>query len=192
MHRGRTQRPASAPGRGDATRGRMPPEPLRTRSSSGAEPRVSASERLRFDAEKRVSLGQLLIRCARLLDERAVERVNRRAGRELVRPAHTKLLPHIDFDGVRLTELARRLGVTKQAVGQMVGDLETLGVVELLPDPSDGRAKLVRYTPAGLEAMRSGLRVLAELEAELTAAVGAGRLQVVHEALLSIERALSK
>lgn len=154
--------------------------------------RVQRPERTQFEREKRQSTGQLLLRCARLLDERAIERVNRHAGRELVRPAHTKLLPHIDFDGVRLTELARRLGVTKQAVGQQVADLEALGVVELTPDPTDGRAKLVRYTPAGLDAMRSGLKVLAELEAELTAAVGAEQMKVVHQALVSMEQALSK
>src|SRR5687767_2166502 len=102
-----------------------------------------------LERKKRQSVGQLLFKCARLLNERAIARVNRQVGQPVLRASHTNLFPHIDFEGVRLTELAQRLGVTKQAVGQVVAELEELGVVEVRPDPSDGRAKLVRFTTKG-------------------------------------------
>src|SRR5690349_10738908 len=107
----------------------------------------------RVDAAKQQSAGQLLLKCARLLDERAVARINRQGPQVRLRPAHTGLLPHIDKEGTRLTELARRVGVTKQAVGQLVEDLERMGVVERAPDPLDGRARLVRFTDRGLQAI---------------------------------------
>lgn len=147
---------------------------------------LEALERL-----KRESVGQLLFKCARLLNERALARVNRDESQPVLRPAHTNLFPHIDFEGVRLTELARRLGVTKQAVSQLVAELEELGVVELVPDPTDGRAKLVRFTPKGAQAIEHGLSVLRELECELEAQIGSARMRALHDALLAAERALS-
>ena len=52
-----------------------------------------------------------------------------------LRPAHTKLFPHIDFAGTRISTVAERLGVTKQAVSQLCGELAELGVVALESRP---------------------------------------------------------
>jgi Winged helix DNA-binding domain len=49
-------------------------------------------------------------------------------------------------------------------MAELVDDLERLGIIERRPDPSDGRAKLVCLTASGLEAMRTGRRVITELE----------------------------
>ena len=147
-----------------------------------------------LDRAKRASVGQLLLKGARLLDERALERVNRQGGSTLkiqLRPAHTSLFPHIDQQGTRLTELARRLGVTKQAVGQLVDDLEQLGVLERVDDPGDGRAKLVRFTRAGVEAIHHGLSVLRQIEQELEQVLGPRRMRQLHQALLVIVDQLS-
>jgi DNA-binding MarR family transcriptional regulator len=141
---------------------------------------------------KQQSFGQLLLKSARLLDERALGRVNRAGPRVELRPAHTSLLPHIDREGTRLTELARRLGVTKQAVGQLVGDLEQEGVVERADDPEDGRAKLVRFTDRGVKAMHHGLSVLRGIETELERRLGARRARELHATLAEIVEELSK
>jgi DNA-binding MarR family transcriptional regulator len=147
-----------------------------------------------LDAAKQASVGQLLLKCARLLDERAVARVNREAGapQPRLRPAHTRLLPHIDVEGTRLTELARRLGVTKQAVGQLVDDLVGQGVLDLAPDPADKRARLVRFTPKGMAAIAQGLGVLRQLESELSRQVGAQRMRALHETLSELLVALEQ
>lgn len=145
-----------------------------------------------LEQEKRASVGQLLLKCARLLDERAVARVNRAAGQPLIRPAHTKLLPHIDFAGTRLGDIARRIGITKQAVGQLVAELGEMGVVELLPDPKDRRAKLVRFTSKGTAAIRHGLDVLRAIEAELGARIGEGQMRTLHRTLLALLPALEE
>lgn len=138
-----------------------------------------------LERAKRASVAQLLFRCARLLDEQAVARVRTRFGVPM-RPSHTSLFPHIDLEGTRLTELARRMGVSKQAVGQLVGDLEDFGVVERVPDPDDGRAKLVRFTHAGQRSLFDGLAMLGEFEDEMEQHLGARRMRALHSTLLDL------
>lgn len=131
------------------------------------------------------STGQLLFKAARLLDEQALARVRARTGKP-VRPSHTAVLPHLDLAGTRLTTLADRLGITKQAVGQTVQELEDMGVVERVVDPSDGRAKLVRFTALGRRGLLHGLGVLGTMEEELARRIGAGRMKTLHGLLTEV------
>ena len=128
-------------------------------------------------------LGPLLFECARLLDEVAQAAVNREAGRRLLTPALVRLLPHLSRAGIRPTELARRVDVSKQAVGQALRELERLKFVELVTDPADGRARLVRLTVAGAAAYAHGHDVLAFYEAALAERLGARQVTAVREGL---------
>lgn len=140
---------------------------------------------------KQASAGQLLFKCARLLNEEAIARVKAQGGPGIVlREAHTRLLPHVAKEGTRLTELARKLGVSKQAVGQLVAELVENGVLAVEPDPQDGRARLVRFTPRGREAIVHGLGVLAAIERELAASVGKARLRELGDTLARLGEAL--
>jgi DNA-binding MarR family transcriptional regulator len=130
-----------------------------------------SDERREIEAAKRVSAGHLLLKAARLLNERAIARVRAEANPDFRTP-HTALLPHIDFEGTRLTELAARVGTSKQAVGELVAELEEMGMVSRAVDPADARARLVRFTPRGRRALLHGLSVLAEIETELAAELG--------------------
>ena len=151
---------------------------------------ISAAKLQAVEQAKQASIGQLLLKAARLLDETAVARVNRAARAAALRPVHTKLFPHIDFEGTRLVAIAERLGVTKQAVSQWVSELAEMGVVELVADPDDGRAKRVRFTPRGVEAIHHGLGVLRGIEDEVTAQVGARRMAALRETLADLLPAL--
>lgn len=142
-----------------------------------------------LERRKRASLGQLLFKAARLMNEQAVERV-RASGVEGFRLGHTALLPHLDFEGTRLTVLAERAGITKQAAGQAVEELERQGVVRREPDPADGRAKRVRLTPKGLQALLHGLSVLGELEQALGTRLGRTRTEQLREGLAQLVEAL--
>ena len=139
----------------------------------------------KLDAEKAQTTVQLLFKAARLLNERAISRVRERT-KKPVRVAHTTLLPHVDLEGTRLTDLATRLGVTKQAAAQLVDELVEMGLLERAPDPGDARAKLVRFTKRGKAAIFDGLAVLKELEAEIESVVGAPKLRTLHEVLTAI------
>jgi DNA-binding MarR family transcriptional regulator len=131
-------------------------------------------------------LGPLLFECARLLDEIAQAEVNRQAGRRLLTPALVRLLPHLSRDGIRPTDLARRVDVTKQAVGQALAGLEAMKLVELVPDASDGRARLVRLTAAGEAAYAHGHDVLAFYARELSARLGVTPVAAVTKGLATL------
>lgn len=142
--------------------------------------------------KKRASVAQLLFKCARLVNERAMARVNARPGGHVLKASYTALFPHLDFVGVPVASLAQKLGISKQAVSQTLAELAGRGIVELVADPDDGRAKRARFTRKGGEAIGDGLAVLRTLEDELAADIGAPRMAALHDALLALEAALEK
>lgn len=160
-------------------------------AAQSRSPDRSGSVADQLEAAKRASSAQLLIRCARLLNERGIARAATRFGVPL-RASHLSVFPHLDLEGTRQTELARRMGVSKQAVHQLVGELEGFGVLRRAPDPSDGRALLVRFTPAGARSLLDGMAVLAELDAELAERIGARRAKALHDALTALDAWLSE
>ena len=127
------------------------------------------------------STFELLFRASRLVNERAIARVADGGGR--LRPAHTALFPHITSQGVRLSTLADRVGVTKQAIGPLIDDLEQQGVVQRVDDPADRRAKLIRWTKKGERALLHGLGVLADLERDLARSIGKARMAALADTL---------
>lgn len=106
------------------------------------------------------------------------------AGYGEIRPGHGCVFGGIDPDnGSRLTDLAERAMMTKQSVGEVTSDLERLGYVERVPDPEDGRAKIIRLTAKGHEAYRTGRRLIDELERDWAERFGEDRIAALREAL---------
>lgn len=135
---------------------------------------------------KRASTAQLLFKCARLVNERALETLPV-FGDTKPRASHMALFPHVNLDeGTRITDLATKLGISKQAVSQLVDDLEEMGAMERIADPDDGRAKRVVFTATGRAAMLDGLKHLRSIERELTRAIGKDTMGALHAALLSL------
>lgn len=145
-----------------------------------------------FERAKKASVAQLLFKCGRLLNEGAIERIRKLTHNPKLRLAHTSVFPHIDFEGTRQTELASRMGVSKQAVGQLIAELEEMGMLEKVADPRDGRAKLIRYSEQGKIGLIHGLGVLAEIEKELSEKMGEKTMANLHAALLSLEQVLTQ
>ena len=85
--------------------------------------------------------------------------------------------------GTRLTELARRAGVTKQAVMVVVDELEVGGFVRRTADPEDGRAKVVRLTARGRTLAAECRRAVAAVEARAKRTLGGRRYESLREAL---------
>ncbi|OKK21103.1 MarR family transcriptional regulator [Streptomyces sp. CB00455] len=99
------------------------------------------------------------------------------AGYPDLRPLHGMAFQSLKGPGATATELAERLGVTKQAAGQIVDDLERRGYVRREPHPGGGRRKLVVLTPAADTHLAVAGRILHELEAELGHSVDLGALR---------------
>jgi DNA-binding MarR family transcriptional regulator len=87
------------------------------------------------------------------------------AGAEGLSVAHARLMAELG-PGSRPSELARRLGVTRGAVGQLVDRLEAGGFVTREPDPLDRRAHIVRPTARAASAYVVGRQSLLGIEDE--------------------------
>jgi len=114
---------------------------------------------------------------ARLHDELAA------AGYPDLRPAHGCVLQYTEPEGSRLTQIARQAGLTKPTVLAAVDDLERLGYAQRVPDPADGRAKLVRLTPKGAAAAAEGGRIIAAIERNWAERLGPRRSRALRRAL---------
>ena len=100
--------------------------------------------------------------------------------------SHARLLDHLPPKGARVTELAARLRITKQALGQLATQLADRGYVETVADPTDRRARLIRCTPAGDRARRAMQGVARALEDRWRRDVGSERYDVFREVLAEI------
>lgn len=89
----------------------------------------------------------------------------------------------IDDDGTRPAELARRLGITRQSMQELLGKLRDHELVTIDVDPSDGRANIVRLAPQAHLLGRDAAIISARLEAELTERIGAGMVAALRSAL---------
>jgi DNA-binding MarR family transcriptional regulator len=100
-----------------------------------------------------------------------------------IREGYGCVFGFIDIDqGSRLTELAERSGLTKQAVGEVIPELEQLGYLTREPDPRDRRAKIIKLTPKGRDACLTGRRLFAEIEREWAEELGEELLAGLREA----------
>lgn len=127
-------------------------------------------------------LPLLLFSGFRALIDRLHEELARQGHAE-ARPAHGFALQAIGPTGVTAAELGRRLGVSKQAAGKTVDRLMRLGYVERVASTVDGRAKVVRLTPFGLDLLNRSAAIFDTLRAEWVAQLGEDRVQALEQAL---------
>jgi DNA-binding MarR family transcriptional regulator len=134
------------------------------------------------DRWRQTHLGRLLGHAMRRFDERVLHlmahdvevplALSNLAARAQVGAAHIHITRHLALPGSRLTELAQRAGMSKQAMGDLVDQCEAWGLVTREPDPMDARARLVRFTATGLAWLQAFKNAVAQAEAEFRAEVG--------------------
>ncbi len=93
------------------------------------------------------------------------------------------MLTHLRVSGTRLTDLAQYASMSKQAMGQLIDEVERLGYVERVSDPTDGRAKIVRFTPAGLGLIKDGTDIATAIQREYAELIGKKKLDLLREIL---------
>jgi DNA-binding MarR family transcriptional regulator len=135
-----------------------------------------------FDAD----LARLLLGATRAFEREMLVRLAH-AGLDMLAPRHLTVLRALDAGpGARASAIARDARVTRQAVAQAVAELEQLGILEQAPDPTDARAKLVRYTTFGLDGYRRALAVFTALEREHVQLLGPARVAALKQDLRSL------
>ncbi len=135
-----------------------------------------------LDVFRENNIGQHLLEVAKDFQKRALEGFGA-DGHEGLQPAHQAVLTHLRLAGTRLTELARYASMSKQAMGQLVDELERLGYVERVSDPTDGRAKIVRFTRAGLELIKDGTDIAGAIQREYADLIGKKKLSLLRAVL---------
>ena len=109
-----------------------------------------------------------------------------------LRPAHFVIFQHIRPEGSRITELAEQAQITKQSTGSLVDHMVACGYVERLPDPNDGRAKIVRLTERGWNLDNAAREILSQIEQEWAEQLGDERMtqlkQTLKDLIVLIER----
>src|SRR3954467_7895612 len=92
-----------------------------------------------------------------------------------LRPSHHRVIGHVPPEWITVTELAERVGMTKQGIGQFVTQLIESGHLRVSPDPDDRRVRVVRRTAKGTAAVRRLSELLERLEATWAERVGETR-----------------
>lgn len=111
-----------------------------------------------------------------------------RAGYTDMTVAQARIAARIDPGGSRITQLAAAAQVTKQTAGFLVEQLERAGYVERVPDPTDGRARLVKMAARGYAAREEILPALADVEAQWLAHIGRERMTQLRETLTMLRK----
>ena len=119
----------------------------------------------------RTPLIALVFRANRELQQDMV-RAARELGFEGAKNSHNAVFGTLSTEGERSVDLAARAGITRQSMGEVIRELVGMGILEMVTDPSDRRAKLVRYTDEGLAIARRGYQHIVDLEKTLEAEFG--------------------
>lgn len=117
------------------------------------------------------NIGRLFQRAARAYSELALTKLQA-LGYDGLTLFHTALISNLDADGTRISVLAERAGISKQAMGQLVQELEQRTFILRVADPTDKRATLIHFTKAGYQFLKDAYQVKLEIEAEYAQQLG--------------------
>ena len=131
---------------------------------------------------EKLNLGRLFLNAFRWMDASFIELLADRGWRQIPK-SNSLVFPHLLAGGIRPAEIARRAGVSRQAVHQVLGDLRKKGFVEMRPDPTNRRAKLVFLTARGKEFDEAVGDAASRLERALADRIGSGNVRSLRAAL---------
>lgn len=112
------------------------------------------------------------------------------AGFDDVRASHFELFRFPGPQGMRPTELADRVGLSKQALNHLLNELESLGYLTREAADADGRHRVVRLTDRGLELAAAAKSAVLAIEDELTKILGERRMAALTADLTTIPAGL--
>ncbi len=101
---------------------------------------------------------------------------------DITRP-QARLIANLDEGGTRLVVLAERTRIAKQTALALVDRLESAGYLERVPDPDDGRARLIRLTAKGRGVLPVARAEEQRIDAEWTQHLGARQMRQLRAAL---------
>ena len=134
-------------------------------------PDLPADYRDALIRKRQENIGRLFKHAARDFSERAMAKLRERGYDDLTF-FHTALISNLDVEGTRISTLAERAEISKQAMGQIAGQLDDKGFITRVPDPNDGRASLIQFTEKGWEFLQVAYEVKQAIDADYIALLG--------------------
>jgi DNA-binding MarR family transcriptional regulator len=131
------------------------------------------------------TLYRSLARTLRVYNRLLVTRL-RAIGFDDFSPAFPAMLSNLDLGGTRIGVLAIRAGVTRQAAGQLLREIERCGYAERRDSPHDARTTMVHFTPRGKRLLATVLELVEEIESDFSAGLKAGEFEKVQQGLFRI------
>jgi DNA-binding MarR family transcriptional regulator len=135
-----------------------------------------------MDEKQLVNLGVSLFIPYRYTEDRIFQALQD-AGFDDWTLAQCRVFQRMAPDGTRLTTLAEQAQMSKQSAGVLVDQLERLGYVRRVPDPTDGRARLIVFEQRGRRAVEVATATLDEILAEWEAYLGTRNFTLLHQIL---------
>ena len=135
-----------------------------------------------MDDEQPVDLGVALFIPYRYMEDR-IFRAIQDAGFDDWTLAQVRVFQRLAPDGSRLTDLSDQAQMTKQSASVLVDQLERLGYVRRVPDPTDGRARLIVIEERGRRAADVAMATSAEILAEWKTFLGTRNFTLLQQIL---------
>jgi DNA-binding MarR family transcriptional regulator len=121
---------------------------------------------------KKTNLPSLLSSLSRRIQTQILFRLSNELGYQHLRLSFEAYIALIEPAGSRQSTISRMLNVSKQNCNQIVKDIESAGYLKRVPDPEDGRGKLLLLTPLGHKLRQDGNNTIVLLEKQLLAIAG--------------------
>ena len=134
---------------------------------------------------KDMLIGALLRVPAQAIHRRIIQELIAAGFKELREP-HMAVLRFPGPDGVRPSALAERVGMSKQAMNQLLRSLEGFGYIARSDAPDEGRARIIRFTERGRTAYAKIHEILREIEREWSAELGAAQFAQLKQLLCRV------
>jgi DNA-binding MarR family transcriptional regulator len=147
-----------------------------------APPPQAPREDVGIDQWRHDNVGRLLNNAVSRFEFRVLELMSQ-SGHPQARISHISLTRNLDLTGTRVSQLARRAGMTKQAMGELVSQCAALRLVATSADPSDKRARIVRFTTEGRRWLEAFRQAVDQAEREMREQVGSMAMDVLRGAL---------
>jgi MarR family transcriptional regulator, temperature-dependent positive regulator of motility len=136
-------------------------------------------------------LGQLLHFLSNAFEQRTLAKCHKRGHRKF-RGSHSSVIAQLDAEGLCLGDLAERIGISQQATGKLVRDLERAGYVGSHPDSRDKRSRIIQLTASGAALQSDIADILREIRDEYLEILGDPGLQNFEQQLRNAADALTQ
>lgn len=139
----------------------------------------------KFLGDEPDTLVRMLLRAEKHLTKRSLEEM-RASGADAFTESQLQVIRQLCFGHARTTEIAESLGISKQAVSQLLSPLVENGLIEQASDEADGRAKINRLTQKGSDLFDTLLIQTMKMEQKVRDQLGREKVAEVKSALAAI------